>query len=54
LKKCSFSQSQVSQFLNKLKLEKIVNCEKKWKEVYYYITDNNTLLLIESLKKNFL
>ncbi len=54
LKNCNFSQSQVSQFLNKMKLEKIVDSEKKWKEVFYYIIDKNTSKLIDSLKKNFL
>ncbi len=54
LQNCNMSQSQVSQFLNKMKLEKILDCEKKWKEVYYYITNNDTLKIINILKENFL
>ncbi len=52
--KCSnISQSQVSQFLNKMKLEWILISEKKWKEVFYKIKNKQTLNIITSLKNIF-
>ncbi len=52
--KCSkISQSQASQFLNKMKLEWILESEKKWKEVYYKIQDKKILKIISSLKNIF-
>jgi len=52
--KCSkISQSQVSQFLNKMKLEWILESEKKWKEVYYKIQNKKILEIISSLKNIF-
>lgn len=52
--KCSnISQSQVSQYLWKMKLEWILESEKKWKEVFYKISDNKVLELIASMKKIF-
>ncbi len=52
--KCSkISQSQASQFLNKMKLEWILESEKKWKEVYYKIQDKKILEIISSLKNIF-
>jgi len=48
---CStISQSQISQYLWKMKLEWIVQSEKKWKEVFYKISDNKILEIIDSLK----
>lgn len=47
------SQSMVSQILNKMKLEKIVSSEKKWKEIYYKISDKKIIELIYSLKNIF-
>ncbi|MDD3646445.1 MAG: metalloregulator ArsR/SmtB family transcription factor [Candidatus Gracilibacteria bacterium] len=52
--KCTnLSQSQVSQYLGKMKLQLILESEKKGKEVYYKITDKKTLEIISSLKKIF-
>lgn len=49
--KCStISQSQISQYLGKMKLEWILESEKKWKEVYYKIADKKILEVIKSLK----
>jgi len=54
LMSCStISQSQISQYLWKMKLEWIVQSEKKWKEVFYKISDNKILEIIDSLKKIF-
>ena len=52
--KCSnISQSQVSQYLLKMKLEKILKSEKKWKEVFYSIADKKILKLIKTMKNIF-
>ena len=52
--KCSeISQSQVSQYLWKMKLEWILEAKKDWKEVYYKISDKKILKLISCLKKIF-
>lgn len=52
--KCTdLSQSQVSQYLWKMKLQWILESEKNWKEVYYKIADKKTLEIISSLKKIF-
>jgi len=46
----SVSQSQISQYLWKMKLEWILDSEKKWKEVFYKITDEKVLELISAMK----
>ena len=52
--KCSkISQSQISQYLWKMKLEGILSSRKDWKEVYYKIKDKKILELISSLKNIF-
>jgi len=52
--KCSkISQSQISQYLWKMKLEWILSSKKDWKEVYYKIKDKKILELISSLKNIF-
>jgi len=53
LKCCWISQSQMSQFLNKMKLEWILESEKIGKEVYYRIIDKKVLEIISSLKNIF-
>lgn len=53
LNSTEISQSQLSQFLAKMKLEGILSSEKKWKEVYYKIVDLKTLEIIKSLKNIF-
>lgn len=50
IKYLDISQSQVSQFLNKMKLEWILESKKTWKEVFYKIKDEKILQLISSLK----
>ena len=47
------SQSLVSQILNKMKLEKILESQKSGKEIFYKISDNKILELIKSLKNIF-
>lgn len=52
--KCStISQSQTSQYLWKMKLEWLLSSEKKWKEVFYKISDPKILELISSMKNIF-
>lgn len=46
----SISQSQISQYLWKMKLEWILDSEKKWKEVFYKISDSKILELISAMK----
>lgn len=51
---CSnISQSQISQYLWKMKLEWILDSEKVWKEVFYRISDEKVLEVISSLKEIF-
>lgn len=47
------SQSQISQYLWKMKLELILDCEKKWKEVFYKISEPKVLDLISAMKSIF-
>jgi len=52
--KCSsLSQSQISQYLWKMKLEWILESEKSGKEVYYKIANGKILQIIKSLKLIF-
>lgn len=52
--KCStISQSQVSQYLWKMKLEWVLESEKKWKEVFYKISNTQILELISAMKNIF-
>lgn len=52
--KCSsIWQSQVSQYLWKMKLEWLLKSEKKWKEVFYSISDKKILKIISALKDIF-
>lgn len=46
----SISQSQISQYLWKMKLEWILDSEKKWKEVFYKISAPKILELISAMK----
>lgn len=51
---CSnISQSQISQYLWKMKLEWILESDKKWKEVFYKISNIKILELISSMKNIF-
>ena len=50
---CSASQSAVSQFLNRMRLEGLVQSEKRAQFVYYEIKDPQVRQLIKSLYKIF-
>lgn len=44
------SQSLVSQILNRLKSEGILDSNKDWREVYYSIKDKNIFKIVKTLK----
>ncbi len=52
-KLCDISQSQISQFLNRMKLEGLVDSEKRGLFVFYRICDAQTKKLITALHKIF-
>lgn len=52
-KSCNASQSSVSQFLNRMRLEGLVHSEKRAQFVYYKIQDKQVKLIIRSLYKIF-
>lgn len=52
-KLCEISQSQISQFLNRMKLEGLVDSEKRGLFVFYKIADPQAKKLITALHKIF-
>lgn len=46
----SISQSQTSQFLQKMKFQWLLESEKFGKEIHYSIADKDTLALMQSIK----
>ena len=50
---CKSSQSQVSQFLTRMKAERLVAQRREGKFVYYRITDSSVSQLIQALQKVF-
>lgn len=50
---CEVSQSQLSQFLNRMQREKLLKIRKDGHYVYYSIADKNVLKLIQSMQKIF-
>lgn len=52
-KYCSVSQSQLSQFLIKMRDEGILESEKQWQYVSYSIRDPRILELMNSMQKIF-
>jgi DNA-binding transcriptional ArsR family regulator len=50
---CEISQSAVSQFLNRMKIEGLVDSTKEGQYVYYRIADKRISKLIQSLQKIF-
>lgn len=47
------SQSQVSQYLKKMKEENLLISKRNWKNILYSISDKKILTLMKSLKKIF-
>lgn len=52
-KLCQASQSQLSQFLQRMKIEGLVTARREGKFVYYAIADSRVLKLIQALHKIF-
>ena len=53
IEQSDISQSQVSQYLWKMRLEWLLSSHKTWKEVFYKIKNIKVLELIASLKNIF-
>lgn len=53
LEKCEISQSQLSQFLNRMQREKILKVRKEGQFSYYSISDKNLTKLVLSIQKIF-
>ena len=50
---CEISQSQLSQFLNRMQREKLLKVRKDGQFSYYSIADKNLIKLIQSMQKIF-
>lgn len=50
---CEISQSQLSQFLNRMHREKLLKVRKESQFSYYSIADKNVIKLIQSMQKIF-
>lgn len=53
LEKCEISQSQLSQFLNRMQREKILKVRKEGQFSFYSIADKNLTKLVLSIQKIF-
>lgn len=53
LELCEISQSQLSQFLNRMNREKLLKVRKEGHFSYYSIADKQILKLIQSMQKIF-
>jgi len=53
LELCDISQSQLSQFLNRMQRERILKVRKEGHFSFYSIADKNLLKLIQSMQKIF-
>lgn len=53
LELCELSQSQLSQFLNRLQREKLLNVRRDGTFSYYSIADKNITKLIQAMQKIF-
>jgi DNA-binding transcriptional ArsR family regulator len=48
---CGLSQSQLSQFLSRMKLEQLVDCRREGRFQFYQAADLRVVELIRSLQK---
>lgn len=46
---CSISQSQLSQFLGRMRLEGLLNCQRKGRFQYYSVGDKKIVKLIQAI-----
>ena len=53
LELCDISQSQLSQFLNRMQREKLLKVRKEGNFVFYSISDKKILKLIQTMQKIF-
>jgi DNA-binding transcriptional ArsR family regulator len=53
LELCEISQSQMSQFLNRMQREKLLKVRKEGQFSYYSIADKHLMKLIQSMQKIF-
>jgi ArsR family transcriptional regulator, virulence genes transcriptional regulator len=53
LELCELSQSQLSQFLNRMQREKLLKVRKKGQFSFYSIADKNLIKLVQSMHKIF-
>ncbi len=53
LERCEISQSQMSQFLNRMHREKLLKVRKEGQFSFYSIADKNLIKLIQSMQKIF-
>jgi DNA-binding transcriptional ArsR family regulator len=53
LELCDISQSQLSQFLNRMQRERLLKVRKEGNFVFYSISDKQVLKLIQSMQKIF-
>lgn len=53
LEKCDISQSQLSQFLNRMQREKLLRVRKEGQFCFYSIADKNLTKLVLSIQKIF-
>jgi ArsR family transcriptional regulator, virulence genes transcriptional regulator len=53
LELCDISQSQLSQFLNRMQRERLVKLRKESQFSYYSISEKNIIKLIQSVQKIF-
>lgn len=50
---CEISQSQLSQFLARMRLEGLVSCERRGRYQYYSAADQRVIQLIRSIQSIF-
>lgn len=50
---CDISQSQLSQFLNRMGREKLLKCRREGNFSFYSIADKNVLKLLQAMQKIF-
>ena len=50
---CSISQSQLSQFLARMRLEGLVSCERQGRYQYYSVANDQIVRLIQAINSIF-
>ncbi len=48
---CEISQSNMSQFLKRMKEEGIISSRREWNKIFYRVADPRVLKLMEALKE---